>query len=48
MAYLFRGAALAQVGDGQKAIADIERALELGLPAEIIQDAEGFLNELKQ
>ena len=45
VAYFSRGASLSLIGEKSKAISDLERALELGLPPEMVELAEGLLAE---
>ena len=47
-AYFNRGVDYADKGDFDRAIADLERALELGLDPSTKQNAEEFLEELRQ
>ncbi len=47
-AYYIRGAAYYHKGDDARAFADLERALELGLNPSKKQDAEEFLEKLRQ
>jgi hypothetical protein len=41
------GVAYARIGEREKAISDLERALELGLDPSTKQDAEELLEELE-
>ncbi|MFC1921764.1 hypothetical protein ACFLY4_00610 [Chloroflexota bacterium] len=45
-AYITRGESLIEIGENQRAISDLEKALELGLPLEFQERAEELTKEL--
>ena len=48
MVYLSRGVVYSDIGEREKAVSDLERALELGLDPTFRQAAEILLEELEQ